>query len=356
MQQRIRLLLRQLQNKYLKANLPPFNYERLFKYLTNISSIIKNYSSVHQSLVILTIFILINNVIVAHAASQIPNLPPDVVVSDPYEIGDTVRLLRDYTPLIDEDPDMIAQTLEERVSGSFLSTNPLIATEPGQSDEPDPLPSPNSQVADRSKEVKYTVAIGDTLSGIGSKFDLKVASIKVKNNISDVDTLKPGQELLIPVDDLSDKAIKAAEDRKVASQKLAETKQAAKKIVARAQSGGYGLVVPIRHNGISRGLISGVHTGIDYRANVGTQVSAAQDGVVVVADSGGWNGGYGKYVVLSHPSGRTTYYAHLSNVLVRSGQHVSQGEVVGLSGNTGRSTGPHLHFELRVNGRAVNPF
>jgi murein DD-endopeptidase MepM/ murein hydrolase activator NlpD len=74
---------------------------------------------------------------------------------------------------------------------------------------------------------------------------------------------------------------------------------------------------------------------------------------VTVARGYGWNGGYGQYVVVSHPNGTQTLYAHLSNVIVSQGTSVSQGQVIGYSGSSGRSTGAHLHFEVRG---AKNPF
>ena len=70
----------------------------------------------------------------------------------------------------------------------------------------------------------------------------------------------------------------------------------------------------------------------------------------------GWGSGYGYVVYIQHEGGRETRYGHLSRVLVSVGQKVEQGEKIALSGNTGRSTGPHLHFELRINGASVNPF
>ncbi len=318
---------------------------------------ILNYVSVHQAIVGLTLFILINNALAVRAANVTPTLPVGTIISDPYQIGDTVRLLSDYTPNIDENPDAIALALEEHTNGSFIKTNPLIATEPGQFEESSPVPTPSpSQVAqERTKDTKYTVQIGDTLSGISTKFGLKVASVKVKNNLSDVDSIKPGQELLVPAQDLSQKAVQAADDRKKASQTLAQQSGKDKAKVISAPSKGFGLIVPLSHNGISRGLVGG-HTGIDYRANIGTPTWAAADGVVVIADNDGWNGGYGKTVLLDIGGGKTLRYGHLSQVNVHAGQVVHRGDGLGKTGNTGRSTGPHLHFELRVNGVARNPF
>jgi len=95
-----------------------------------------------------------------------------------------------------------------------------------------------------------------------------------------------------------------------------------------------------------------MHEGIDIAASSGTPVHAAAAGTVIHA---GWLGGYGNLVVVDHGNGLSTAYAHASAILVAVGQHVAQGETVSLVGSTGNSTGPHLHFEVRVNGSAVDP-
>jgi murein DD-endopeptidase MepM/ murein hydrolase activator NlpD len=97
-----------------------------------------------------------------------------------------------------------------------------------------------------------------------------------------------------------------------------------------------------------------MHKGIDIAAPIGTPIVAAAPGVVV---SAGWNsGGYGNLVELQHPDGSVTLYAHNNRILVRRGQEVAQGQQISEMGSTGRSTGPHLHFEVHPNGRgAVNP-
>ena len=95
-----------------------------------------------------------------------------------------------------------------------------------------------------------------------------------------------------------------------------------------------------------------LHKGVDWGCPVGTAVKASCAGTVVQS---GWSNGYGYCVTLRHADGRQTRYAHLSKTLVSVGQKVSQGEKIALSGNTGRSTGPHLHFEIIINGSQVNP-
>ena len=97
---------------------------------------------------------------------------------------------------------------------------------------------------------------------------------------------------------------------------------------------------------------SNFHAGIDIAASTGTPILATKDGVVAKA---GWLGGYGYAVYVNHNDGTQTRYAHMSQVFVSPSQGVRQGEQLGLVGSTGISTGPHLHFELRVNGYAVNP-
>jgi Peptidase family M23 len=95
------------------------------------------------------------------------------------------------------------------------------------------------------------------------------------------------------------------------------------------------------------------HTGVDLAADTGTPVHVTADGVVTTA---GWSGAYGKLVVVDHGNGIETYYAHLSGFMVVPGQEVLRGQVIALSGATGRVTGPHMHYEVRLHGTPVNPY
>jgi murein DD-endopeptidase MepM/ murein hydrolase activator NlpD len=110
----------------------------------------------------------------------------------------------------------------------------------------------------------------------------------------------------------------------------------------------------------TRPILGGVKTqglhgknAVDIGAPIGTPILAAADGVVQIAKNSGYNGGYGRMIIIAHSNGSQTVYAHLSNVFVSNGQTVTKGESIGASGNSGRSTGPHLHFEVRG---AENPF
>lgn len=95
-----------------------------------------------------------------------------------------------------------------------------------------------------------------------------------------------------------------------------------------------------------------MHKGIDWSVPIGTRVNAASDGIVVFA---GVMNGYGNCITIRHSDGKETRYAHLSQILVNNGASVKQGEQIALSGNTGRSTGPHVHFEIIINGTQVDP-
>jgi len=94
------------------------------------------------------------------------------------------------------------------------------------------------------------------------------------------------------------------------------------------------------------------HTGIDIPAPTGSSILAAESGTVITA---GWINGYGYAVIIDHGNGITTLYGHNSRLIVKAGQHVSRGDVIARAGSTGNATGPHCHFEVRINGTPVNP-
>jgi murein DD-endopeptidase MepM/ murein hydrolase activator NlpD len=98
--------------------------------------------------------------------------------------------------------------------------------------------------------------------------------------------------------------------------------------------------------------IPAMHTGLDFRGETGEAIRATAAGTVIHT---GWSGGYGKMVEIDHGNGLSTRYGHLSSIDVDVGQNVRSGQVVGRMGSTGRSTGPHLHYETRIDGEAVDP-
>ena len=109
---------------------------------------------------------------------------------------------------------------------------------------------------------------------------------------------------------------------------------------------------PFGHRADPIAGLRAMHEGIDFNAPPGTPVLAAADGVIL---SAAWDGDFGKLVEVDHGGGLTTRYAHLSRMDARPGSVVRRGEPIGAVGNTGRSTGPHLHFEVRMLGVAQNP-
>jgi murein DD-endopeptidase MepM/ murein hydrolase activator NlpD len=95
-----------------------------------------------------------------------------------------------------------------------------------------------------------------------------------------------------------------------------------------------------------------LHSGIDFSAATGTKVYATGDGVV---NQAGWEGGYGNLIVINHGYSYMSAYGHLSRIGVKNGQIVKRGQVIGYVGSTGKSTASHLHYEVRKNGKAINP-
>lgn len=98
---------------------------------------------------------------------------------------------------------------------------------------------------------------------------------------------------------------------------------------------------------------SAFHTGIDFRGKKGDPIYATADGVVKKAFR---NGGYGNYVLIDHGNGYTTSFSHMKKYMVKKGDRVERGQLIGLVGNSGRSTGPHLHYEIALNNKPINPY
>ena len=186
--------------------------------------------------------------------------------------------------------------------------------------------------------VKHVVKKGETIATLAKKYKADAGEILSYNGLPTGTSLSVGSELIIP-HGVESPVIVASSARSTTALKGAGGPSIA----------GYYLC-PIAGCTRTQGLHG--YNGVDLKANY-TQVLAAASGTVVVARLSGYNGGYGSYVVIQHSNGTQTLYAHLSQVYVSVGQVVGQGQVLGISGNSGRSTGPHLHFEIRG---AKNPF
>jgi LysM repeat protein len=186
--------------------------------------------------------------------------------------------------------------------------------------------------------VRHVVKAGDSLKKIAEKYHGDVDDIIAYNQLADASDIAPGDTVVIP----GGEAVAAVSAKGTSGGGS----------VAATGSGGssyYSHPVPgaVRTQGIHG------YNGVDLGAPIGTGVRAAAAGEVILARASGWNGGYGSYIVIKHPNGTQTLYAHLSSVGVSVGEAVAQGEIIGAVGTTGRSTGAHLHFEVRG---AKNPF
>jgi len=186
--------------------------------------------------------------------------------------------------------------------------------------------------------VQYEVKKGDTLESIAKKFKGDVFEIAGFNGLAIGQGLEIGMQVIIPDGEIT---LPPFSSSKVVPSRFANLK---------SEASGY-YIRPITGGRKSRGIHG--YNGIDLAAPRGSAVLASAAGTVIISRSSGWNGGYGKYVVITHANGTQTLYGHLNQVLVESGQRVSQGNAIGLVGSTGNSTGPHVHFEIRG---AKNPF
>lgn len=187
--------------------------------------------------------------------------------------------------------------------------------------------------------VRYTVAKGDTLQSIAKKYHGDVSEIVQYNGLSSESDIAIGDTLLIPGGEVTAPAVYTP----------AQTK--AKVIGAGGPDYGGFYINPLPGAIRTQGLHG--YNAVDLAASKGTPIRAAASGSVIISREGGWNGGYGNYVVITHSNNTQTLYAHMSSAIVSVGQTVVAGQVIGYVGITGKATGPHLHFEVRG---AKNPF
>ncbi|MBI2099582.1 M23 family metallopeptidase [Candidatus Uhrbacteria bacterium] len=260
------------------------------------------------------------------------------------------------------------------------------------------ISSASPSAAPRTKIETYAVKAGDTPGGIASRFGLKLTTLYWANNLSAYSYIKPGQELKIPPVDGVVYSVKRGDT----IAKLAQTYRAdTEKITAynrleaneKLSPGAViiipngkpppppppnrpapvkNLIVPAASNALATGKmlwpILGTssnngryitqyfrlrHPGVDIDGDYSNPILASDGGVVKLVRYG--RTGYGYQVVVDHEDGMQTRYAHLSKIFVTDGQRVEKGQQLGITGTTGRSTGTHLHFEIFVNGRRVNP-
>ncbi len=317
-------------------------------------------------------------------SSLLNRITPQASASAEYQNSQTIRLLAPATNL-DPNPS---------VGGGDVSVVDDSALVP--QDGPSGTSADIEAKAPASAVSVYVVHAGDNLSTIAEMFDVSVNTIKWANDIG-TGTIHEGQTLVIlPVSGIyhtvksgdttaslakkySAEESEILEHNDIGGALAAGTKvlipngtlaaaPAAKPVSAvKKTSSGTGIGATVAAGGpaisgyygwpVAGGVITqGVHgyNGIDIGASNGTPIYASAAGTVVVAlGGGGYNGGYGNYVVVQHTNGTQTLYAHMSSVQTTSGASVAKGEQIGTVGNTGKSTGNHLHFEVRG---AANPF
>ena len=235
----------------------------------------------------------------------------------------------------------------------------------------------------KAKEYKhYLVKKGDTLWKIARDHSLRIDTLMSKNRLAPFDILRIGQKLKISSSDGLYYRVKVGDTLSTISRRynlhINEIKRhndLGEHLVARQE-----LFLPnVRYSETEKELLFGgffvapvqgfltssyglrihpitrkrsFHTGVDIGGNAGKKVKVSREGTVIYA---GKNGNYGYYVKVKHQLGFETSYGHLHHIIVKVGQKVNRKEVIGTVGNTGSSTGPHLHFEIKQNGRFINP-
>lgn len=225
----------------------------------------------------------------------------------------------------------------------------------------------------------HTVQVGDTLWNISQRYKMSLDSLLQLNGIEKTTTIYPGQQLKVEVSVTlnttpqtykirpGDTLYSIARQLDVDYRELQKSNSIpdASKIYIGMELTISGMAAPgslpvTRFIWPVTGTItskygqraSGWHDGLDVSVPVGREIVAAAPGTVTKS---GWGTGYGYMVILKHADGFETLYAHNSKLMVKVGDSVKAGQVVALSGNTGRTTGPHLHFEIRLHGKTVDP-
>ncbi len=204
--------------------------------------------------------------------------------------------------------------------------------------------------------VKHKVGKGETLSTIASKYRASSGEIATFNGLDTDATVVVGSTLVIPGGEVANSITAAKKTAATISKAPAKSSKAVVKTTPKTSAKvGADLGAPAStgtyfSNPVPGAILyQGMHgnNGVDLSAPSGTPIHAAAAGTVIISKDSGWNGGYGSYVVISHPNGVQTLYSHMSQDLVSVGQSVSKGDVIGSVGNTGEATGNHLHYEVR---------
>lgn len=365
----------------------------------------------HVTVVVLTVFFVIFNL-----TSKTQAVAPEEMTGKTFlseiistEFSETDQLIEEYfdeeaaiTPVqqtyLDNLTAVRVQPTAEMVApdeGSLFDDMGL--TQGGNALVRPDLAATNKGQRPRESIVDYTVLEGDTISTIAAKFGVSVNTILWENDLNAYSLIRPGNKLaILPMTGVSYKVARGDTLAAIASRYGVDANiilEANKLASAEMLSAGRKLIIPggkknyyaptqaARNvSGLSvikdllkpenlKSIISNKlawptvgarmtqyfswrHHAVDIANKLGTPIYACDTGVIEVA---GWGTGYGNQIVIDHGGGRKSRYAHLSKFYVKKGDAVKKGDVIGLMGSTGRSTGPHLHFEYIINGIKYNP-
>jgi LysM repeat protein len=364
--------------------------------------------SLHIFVVVLTVIIVITNFankgkaevtteklkktvianVITNEFSDIANeeLITESAVQEGAIINNQSRYL--HNAILAENIKKINTKTEPAVENSNLET-----TSDGQAVLKPNIATTNKTIPTRTDVVNYTILTGDTISSIAEKFNISVNTILWENNLSAYSTIKPGQNIsILPTSGIRH-TVKSGENLSSISKKYDIDANA----IAKANNislttslkinqklmipGGKKIttaVTTVKKTGIStiKNIVkpstqvasgsmfwpteghritqyySWRHTGLDIANKTGTPLYAAEGGTVTFS---GWSSGYGNRVDIDHGNGKKTRYGHASKLYVSVGDVVEKGQAIAAMGSTGRSTGPHLHFEVLINGVRQNP-
>lgn len=180
--------------------------------------------------------------------------------------------------------------------------------------------------------IKHKVKSGDSLKSVTIKYKGDLEEVLQYNDLSVDSSLAVGQEIIVPNGQIE-----------IQTNTAKNLNSKIRGAIGPSYAGYY--IRPIEGGRKSQGIHG--YNAVDLAAPIGTAIFASAPGKVIVSKNYGWNGGYGQYVVIEHANKTQTVYGHMSKNITYQGQYVEQGQVIGSVGSTGRSTGPHIHFEIR---------
>ena len=363
---------------------------------------------VHILVVVITVFLMTINLVPQTHAGDLTNSARQTILAD--------LIKSEFYDFNTEDEQLIVETFNheatittlEQTYLDNLALKPIVGLKPETKEEieiptiqegtslvkPDMVTTKISK-RPRDKIITYVVKPGDTISTIAQKFGISVSTILWENNLSVYSIIHPGDKLsILPFSGISHTVKRGETLSRIAEKygvekeeilkanKLASANQLkiGQKLLIPGGKKSYSTYRPRRYSGLStiRNIVkapnarpvagnrmnwptvghritqyySWRHHAIDIANKIGTPIYAADAGVIEYA---GWGRGYGNQIVINHGGGKKTRYAHLSKFYVKKGDPVSKGQTIGAMGSTGWSTGPHLHFEVIINGRKYNP-